>query len=122
MTVVIDNCLPLSWTEYLRQRGHAGRHWRELGPPNAPDVDILPGPSKMTRWFLPKTSISRNCFSKAAPRCLSVIPLRLDDVRPTHIGEDVLLVLDRYRDQLQRGALITIKGRKSRLRLLPLGD
>jgi predicted nuclease of predicted toxin-antitoxin system len=52
----------------------------------------------------------------------SVIQLRLDDVRPQSIGEDVLLVLKQYKEDLKRGALISIKGHKSRLRLLPLGD
>ena len=41
MTIVIDNCLPLSWVEFLRQYGHAVRHWRELGPPNASDLEVM---------------------------------------------------------------------------------
>lgn len=41
MTLVVDNCLPLSWVEFLRRHGHAARHWRELGPPNAPDAEIM---------------------------------------------------------------------------------
>jgi predicted nuclease of predicted toxin-antitoxin system len=43
VTIVIDNCLPLSWVEYLRQRGHIARHWRELGQPNAPDSEFWSG-------------------------------------------------------------------------------
>jgi len=52
----------------------------------------------------------------------SVIQLRIDDVRPASIGENVLLVLEHHKDDLQRGALITITGQKSRLRLLPIQD
>lgn len=52
----------------------------------------------------------------------SVIQLRLDDVRPKSVGEDVLLILEQQKDDLIRGALITVKGHKSRLRLLPLSD
>ena len=52
----------------------------------------------------------------------SVIQPRLDDVRPASIGEDVLLVLEQHKENLQRGVLITIKGHKSRLRLLPFVD
>jgi hypothetical protein len=50
----------------------------------------------------------------------SVIQLRLDDVRPGSIGEDVVLVLNQHEEELRRGALITIKGHRSRLRILPL--
>jgi predicted nuclease of predicted toxin-antitoxin system len=52
----------------------------------------------------------------------SVIQLRLDDVRPTSIGEDVILILKQHGTELRRGALITVKGHKSRLRILPLQD
>jgi predicted nuclease of predicted toxin-antitoxin system len=52
----------------------------------------------------------------------SVIQLRLDDVRPGTIGEDVVLLLKQYEVELRRGALITVKGHKSRLRILPLKE
>ena len=41
MTIVIDNCLPLSWIEFLHQHAHIARHWRELGASNAPDSEII---------------------------------------------------------------------------------
>jgi hypothetical protein len=43
-------------------------------------------------------------------------------VRPAKVGEDVLLVLRQHEEELRRGALITVKGHKSRLRILPLLD
>ena len=52
----------------------------------------------------------------------SVIQLRLDDVRPQSIGEDVRVILDQHKDDLQRGALISVKGHKMRLRMLPLKE
>jgi predicted nuclease of predicted toxin-antitoxin system len=120
VTVVIDNCLPLSWVEFLRRHGHIARHWRELGPPNAPDAEIL-------RWALENKAVvltqdldfAKLLFQTRA-RLPSVIQLRLDDVRPTHIGEDVVQSLRQKAAQLQEGALITIKGHKSRVRFLPL--
>lgn len=51
-----------------------------------------------------------------------VIQLRLDDIRPTNIGEDVIQILKQQSEALRRGALVTVKGHKSRVRLLPLGD
>jgi hypothetical protein len=44
----------------------------------------------------------------------------LDAVRPASIGEDVITILQQLRDILQRGALITVKGHKSRLRFSDL--
>jgi predicted nuclease of predicted toxin-antitoxin system len=122
VTIVVDNCLPLSWVEYLRQHGYPARHWRELGPPNAPDADIM-------RWAVENQAVvltqdldfTKLLFQTQAA-LPSVIQLRLDDVRPQTIGEDVLQVLQQTNEQLRAGALITVKGHKARLRLLPLGD
>jgi hypothetical protein len=43
-------------------------------------------------------------------------------VRPSSVGEDVVLLLKQHGGDLERGVLITIKGHKSRLRFLPLRD
>jgi len=122
VTIVIDNCLPLSWVEFFRQHGHAARHWRELGPPNAPDADIMQWANQNNAVVLTQDLDFTKLLFQSRAAVPSVIQLRLDDVRPRSIGEDVLLILDQQKDNLKRGALITVKGHKSRLRLLPLGD
>jgi predicted nuclease of predicted toxin-antitoxin system len=122
VTVVIDNCLPLSWVEYLRQHGHIARHWRELGPPNAPDAEIMQWANQNNAVVLTQDLDFTKLLFQSRATLPSVIQLRLADVRPKSIGEDVLLILDQQKDNLKRGALITVKGHKSRLRLLPLGD
>ena len=44
----------------------------------------------------------------------SVIQLRLDDVRPTNIGEDVLKILAHHSEALRSGAIIPTCGSGSR--------
>jgi predicted nuclease of predicted toxin-antitoxin system len=122
VTIVVDNCLPLSWVEYLNKHGHTARHWRELGPPNAPDCEIM-------RWAVHHGAVvlthdldfARLLFQSGA-KLPSVIQLRLDDVRPPAIGEDVILLLKQHEESLRGGVLITVQGHRSRLRLLPLRD
>jgi predicted nuclease of predicted toxin-antitoxin system len=122
VTVVIDNCLPVSWAEYLRQRGHAARHWREIGQPNAPDSEIMEWAKQNNSVVLTQDLDFTQLLFQTQNALPSVIQLRLDDVRSQSIGEDVLLILDQHKDDLKRGALITVKGHKMRLRLLPLKD
>jgi predicted nuclease of predicted toxin-antitoxin system len=122
VTLVIDNCLPLSWVEFLRQHGYSGNHWRELGPPNAPDEDIMLWANQNNAVVLTQDLDFTKLLFQSRAALPSVIQLRLDDVRPASIGEDVITILQQHRDILQRGALITVKGHKSRLRLLPLRD
>jgi predicted nuclease of predicted toxin-antitoxin system len=122
VTIVIDNCLPLSWVAYLQQHGHTARHWRELGPANAPDSDVMLWAHENDAVVLTQDLDFTKLLFQARAALPSVIQLRLDDVRPASIGEDVLLLLRQHGEELRRGALITVKGHKSRLRILPLGD
>lgn len=93
MIVLIDNWLPLSWVEHLRQCGHTARHWREVGAPNAPDEEIMRWANQNDAVVLTQDlDFTKLLFQSRAP-LPSVIQLRLDDVRPKNIGEDVLSVL-----------------------------
>ncbi|MBI2928781.1 MAG: DUF5615 family PIN-like protein [Verrucomicrobia bacterium] len=102
MTVVVDNCLPVSWVEWLEQHGHTARHWRELGPPNAPDVDVM-------RWAVANKAVvltqdldfTKLLFQTRAA-LPSVIQLRLDDVRPRFVGQDVVKILAQHGESLRR--------------------
>jgi predicted nuclease of predicted toxin-antitoxin system len=122
VTIVIDNCLPLSWVEYLRKHGHAARHWRELGPPNAPDKEIMEWAFTNEAVVLTHDLDFTKLLFQSGAKLPSVIQLRLDDIRPPAIGEDVVLILKQHEESLRLGALITVKGHKSRLRLLPLRE
>jgi predicted nuclease of predicted toxin-antitoxin system len=122
VTIVIDNCLPLSWVEFLRQGGHNARHWRELGAHNAPDSEIMKWANQNKAVVLTHDLDFTKLLFQSRAALPSVIQLRLDDVRPKSIGEDVLAILEQHKDNLQSGALITVKGHKARLRLLPLTE
>jgi predicted nuclease of predicted toxin-antitoxin system len=122
VTVVIDNCLPLSWVEFLGRAGFDARHWRQLGAPNAPDAEIFQWALQNHAVVLTQDLDFTKLLFQSRARFPSVIQLRLDDVRPANIGGDVVRVLQQQREALEQGALITLRGRNSRLRLLPLGD
>jgi len=107
---------------HLRQKQHIARHWRELGPPNAPDSEILKWAGQNGAVVLTQDLDFTRLLFQSRAALPSVIQLRLDDVRPGNIGEDVLLILAQHKESLQKGALITFKGHKSRLRLLPFTD
>jgi predicted nuclease of predicted toxin-antitoxin system len=122
VTVVIDNGLPTSWAKYLREHGHVARHWRELGSPNAPDTQILHWAVENKSIVLTQDLDFNKLLFQARARFPSVIQLRLDDVRPGNIGEDVVKILNQHGQSLEQGAIITVKGHNSRLRFLPLTD
>lgn len=122
MTIVIDKCLPLSWVDYLRKSGHNVRHWRELGAPNAPDIEVMDWAFRNEAIVLTHDLDFTKLLFQSGAKLPSVIQLRLDDVRPPAIGEEVIQILTQHEESLRSGALITVKDHKSRLRLLPLSD
>jgi predicted nuclease of predicted toxin-antitoxin system len=109
VTVVIDICLPLSWVEYLRKHGHTARPWRELGPPDAPDTEIMQWAVRNDAVVLTHDLDFTKLLFQSGGRLPSVIQLRLDDVRPAVTGEDVVLILKQHEETLRRGALISVK-------------
>jgi predicted nuclease of predicted toxin-antitoxin system len=120
--VLVDNCLPVSWVEFLTQHGHEASHWRNVGRSNAPDAEIM-------RWARDKGAVvlthdldfTKLLFQTGAVTP-SVIQLRVDDARPAAIGETMVRVLAERTADLERGALISVESQKARCRLLPLGD
>ena len=112
----------MSWIAYLQGHGQVARHWRELGASNTPDAEIMAWAYKNSAVVLTQDLDFTRLLFLSRATLPSVIQLRLDDVRPGCIGEDVVLLLNQYEVELRRGALITIKGHRSRLRILPLKE
>jgi len=52
----------------------------------------------------------------------SVIQVRTQDVMPEHLESRLIPLLRQYQSLLEKGALITIDERKSRVRILPLAE
>lgn len=50
----------------------------------------------------------------------SVVQIRAEDLRPEIQGDTVIRALRQMKDELDRGALVTIEPKRTRLRVLPL--
>jgi predicted nuclease of predicted toxin-antitoxin system len=120
MKILIDMNLPPRWVDFLADHGISATHWSVEGDMKAPDSEIL-------RW-----ARERNCVvlthdldfgvllsmtKNAGP---SVIQVRTQDVTPEAIGSLVLTVLEKHGEALDRGALLSIQRRTSRVRILPI--
>ncbi len=86
----------------------------------APDSEVL-------RWAREKNCIVLthdldfgvllSMTAKAGP---SVIQVRTQDVTPEATGSLVLAALNKHKEALERGALLSIQGQTSRVRVLPI--
>ena len=50
----------------------------------------------------------------------SVIQVRTNDVSPKHLSPVVVTTLNKYREVIEAGALVTVDEFKSRIRILPI--
>jgi predicted nuclease of predicted toxin-antitoxin system len=120
MKVLVDMNLSPKWLALLEERGHAARHWSKAGEPRAHDSEIMAWAGE--EGFLVLTHDLDFGAVLAATGALrpSVVLLRAQDVMPEAVGEAILDVLDRYRDELSSGAIAVVDEARSRVRLLPL--
>lgn len=108
MKILIDMNLPPRWATFFAAHGISATHWSVEGDMKAPDSEIL-------RW-----ARERNCVVRTQNAGPSVIQVRTQDVTPEAIGSLVLTALEKHREALDRGALLSIQGQTSRIRVLPI--
>jgi predicted nuclease of predicted toxin-antitoxin system len=91
MKILIDMNLPPRWASFLAAHGISASHWSVEGDMKAPDSEIP-----------------------------SVTQVRTQDVTPEAIGSLVLIALEKHREALDQGALLSIQRQTSRVRVLPI--
>jgi predicted nuclease of predicted toxin-antitoxin system len=119
MKVVLDMNLSPKGTLTLGDAGYPSRHWSTLGPGGAPDSDIASYAATNGSIVLTNDLDFGKILAESNAAKPSVIQLRVADARPTIIGHLVLEALERHKDDLGQGALITIEDRRTRIRALP---
>jgi len=120
MKLLVDMNLSPQWIGLLQKAGWEAVHWSALGPPDAPDQEIMAyaathGYVVMTHDLDFGSILAITHASKP-----SVALIRTDDVSPKGIGELTVAALRQMEGELEAGALIAIEVDRTRLRLLPL--
>jgi predicted nuclease of predicted toxin-antitoxin system len=120
MKILVDMNLSPTWIPLLKKAGHDAIHWIDIGKPNAKDSIIMEWAA--TREFIIfthdldfGTMISLTNAEKP-----SIFQIRTQDVNPSHLGDFVLSILVKYKDELEKGALLVVDEDKLRVRILPL--
>lgn len=120
MHFLVDMNMPRGWIEVLSRSGHDATYWRDIGVATARDDEIMAyarskGLVVMTRDLDFGELLALN--SATGP---SVVQLRDGDTEPEQSADHVLQAIDRFAADIERGALVTIAVRSSRVRSLPI--
>lgn len=120
MRLLVDMNLAPRWVDLLADAGMPAVHWSAIGALDAPDTEIMAyarahGYVVLTHDLDFGAMLAANQGNKP-----SVVQLRADDVRPEAIGAKTVATLRQLDADLDRGALVTIDTRRTRIRILPL--
>jgi len=120
MKILIDMNLSPSWVDYLIGNGIETVHWSSIGASDAPDEEIIKY-AKMHDYTVLTNDLDFG-FILAITRGKkpSVIQTRTGALSPDRIGDIVVSTVNLLSADIDRGALVTIDTRKTRVSMLPL--
>ena len=120
MKILVDMNLSPRWADFLTGNGIEAVHWSSIGHPDAPDTEIFD--YAQTHNFTVLTNDLDFGFILAITRGKkpSVIQTRTGALGPGRIGDIVIGAINLLAADIDRGALVTIGPRKTRVTLLPL--
>jgi len=119
---VVDMNLSRAWVAYLEGGGHEAAHWSDIGRVDAADDEIMCWAGENESVILTRDLDFGAMLATAGLRRPSVVQLRTDSALPERIGGLVLRVIQAQQAALKSGALLTIDGGRSRLRIVPLAS
>ena len=120
MRIVLDMNLSPQWVPFLQRAGFECVHWSELGDARAPDEEVLAWARENGCVLFTHDMDFGALLAATRARGPSVLQVRAKDTMPATIGHDVVRALHFRKDEILRGALVTVDRAKSRVRVLPL--
>lgn len=120
MKLLVDMNLSPSWVGWLSQRGFDAVHWSTIGAATAPDEEILSWAHGHGFVVLTNDLDFSAILAATSGRSPSVVQLRAQDLLSQDSFGIVVDALEAHREDVERGALLSIDERGARLRMLPL--
>jgi predicted nuclease of predicted toxin-antitoxin system len=119
MKLLIDMNLSPDWVTFLDEFSFAALHWSTIGAGAAFDDEIMSYAAAHDLVVLTQDLDFGILLALTGMKKPSVIQLRTSDTDPKVTGHAVIDALLRAAPDLERGALLTIDTRRTRIRLLP---
>ena len=120
MKILVDMNLSPLWVDFLIGNGIEAVHWSSIGSPCAPDTEIV-AYAKMHDFTILTNDLDFGfILAISQGKKPSVIQARTDVLGHDRIGNIVVGTIKLLSEDIDRGAIITIGPRKTRVSLLPL--
>ncbi|MGD9922588.1 MAG: DUF5615 family PIN-like protein [Pseudorhodoplanes sp.] len=119
MKILVDMNLSPGWVNYLAASGFEAVHWSAIGRGNESDAELMRWAAEHEHVVLTADLDFSAILAATQRQHPSVIQIRADVLTPAAIGERVIAALRQARDELERGAILSIDAERARLRILP---
>ncbi len=120
MKLLVDMNLSPSWVDRLARHGFEAVHWSSVGAANAPDVEILTWANEHEFVLITNDLDFSAILAAGAVGGPSVVQLRTQDLLSAAAVSIVANALAAHREDIERGALLSIDEGGTRVRMLPL--
>jgi predicted nuclease of predicted toxin-antitoxin system len=122
MRLLLDQGLPRSAADGLRQAGHEAAHAGDIGLGTAPDSDIIKLARRDGFVIVTLDADFHTQIALEGAASPSVIRIRQEGLRAEPLVALLTGILDSCADDLARGALVSATSDEARIRLLPIGE
>jgi predicted nuclease of predicted toxin-antitoxin system len=120
MKILVDMNLSLGWADFLNINDIEAMHWSLIGSQDAPDSEIMTYAKTHDFTVLTCDLDFGYILAITHGKKPSVIQMRIGALGHDRIGAVVLNAIKCLAADIEKGALVTIDPRKTRVNLLPL--
>jgi predicted nuclease of predicted toxin-antitoxin system len=118
--LLVDMNLSPSWVERLAGHGFEAVHWSTTGAATAPDIEILTWANEHEFVLITNDLDFSAILAASAGASPSVVQIRTQDLLSDEAVSIVARALEVHREDIERGALLSIDEAAARVRVLPL--
>ena len=120
MKLLVDMNLSPTWIGRLARHGFEGVHWSTIGALTAPDDEILAWAREHRFVVITNDLDFAAILAATSGQAPSVVQVRSQDLLSDAAVSAVARALEAYREEVDRGALLSIDEAGTRVRMLPL--
>jgi predicted nuclease of predicted toxin-antitoxin system len=118
--LLVDMNLSPSWVDRLVRHGFEVVHWATIGAATAPDSEILTWANEHAFVLITNDLDFSAILAASGGASPSVVQIRTQDLLSDVVVSIVAKALDAHREDIERGALLSIDEAGTRVRVLPL--
>ena len=120
MKFVFDMNLGHDWVKLFSSNNLEAVHWSQVGEAAAKDTYIMEWALQNTAVIVTQDLDFAHLHAIAGSQFPSIVQIRHDDLRPSSIGNTVMLAIQNTEALLRKGAVLTVEPPLARIRPLPI--